>query len=241
MSLRTRSDAAERMDTDCADYEDYRRCLRDLARVNVVTFTHRPMLRWLARETRTLAAFSVLDVASGHGDALRAIHAWAVRHDKRVRLTGIDLNPWALRAARDATPDDVPVTWHLGNVFEFAPDEKFDFIVTSQFTHHLPDDGVVALLRWMEANAVRGWFIGDLHRHWFPYYGFPLLARLALWHRFVRLDGQVSIARAFVPAEWKRLLRTAELDGVAELRWRMPFRLNVSRGRMAGAKPGSVA
>ncbi len=37
------------MDTASTDFEEYRRCLRDLSRVNVVTFTHRPMLRWLAR------------------------------------------------------------------------------------------------------------------------------------------------------------------------------------------------
>ena len=33
-------------------------------------------------------------------------------------------------------------------------------------------------IRWMEAHARRGWFIGDLHRHWLPYYGFGA-ARLA--------------------------------------------------------------
>ena len=51
MSLAARSTADERMDTDCVDFDDYRRCLRDLSRVNTVTLTHRPMLAWLARET----------------------------------------------------------------------------------------------------------------------------------------------------------------------------------------------
>ena len=50
MSLAARSTADERMDTDCVDYDDYRHCLRDLARVNTVTLTHRPTLAWLARE-----------------------------------------------------------------------------------------------------------------------------------------------------------------------------------------------
>ena len=40
MSLAARSTADERMDTDCVDYDDYRRCLRDLARVNTVTLTY---------------------------------------------------------------------------------------------------------------------------------------------------------------------------------------------------------
>ena len=71
MRLAARSTAEERMDTDCVDFDDYRRCLRDLARVNTVTLTHRPMLAWLARETVWLRSFALLDVACGHGDALR--------------------------------------------------------------------------------------------------------------------------------------------------------------------------
>ena len=51
-------------------------------------------------------------------------------------------------------------------------------------------------IRWMEAHARRGWFIGDLHRHWLPYYGFGLLAWLARWHHFVLSDGRISIARS---------------------------------------------
>jgi len=44
----------------------------------------------------------------------------------------------------------------------------------------------------------------------------------------------VSIARAFVPEDWRRLLRTAEAsaEGV-EVRWRFPFRLCVSRVKPA--------
>ena len=76
MSLAARSTAQERMDTDCADYDDYRRCLRDLTRVNAVTLTHRAMLQWLARESAGRSTFSLLDVACGHGDALRAVHHW---------------------------------------------------------------------------------------------------------------------------------------------------------------------
>ena len=75
MSLATRSTADERMDTDCVDYDDYRHCLRDLARVNTVTLTPRPTLAWLAREMAGKKSFSLLDVACGHGDILRRIRS----------------------------------------------------------------------------------------------------------------------------------------------------------------------
>ena len=112
----------------------------------------------------------------------------------------------------------------------FAPDKPFDFIVSSQFTHHLTDDEIVRFIRWMDANARRGWFIADLRRHPFPFYGFPLLARLANWHRFVRHDGQISIGRSFVPADWHRLLGRAEVPATeVVVQAHVPFRLTVAR------------
>ena len=80
------------------------------------------------------------------------------------------------------------------------------------------DDQVVTFIRWMEAHARRGWFIGDLHRHWLPYYGFGVLAWIARWHRFVLSDGRISIARSL------RAGRLAPADcappGLAEARRR---------------------
>jgi SAM-dependent methyltransferase len=222
-ALSRRSTQQERMDTDCVDFDDYRRCLRDLSRVNVATLTHRPMLAWLA--AHATGEFSVLDIACGHGDALRKIRA----RYPRARLTGIDLNPWATRAAREATDPAAGIAFINGDAFAYVPERKFDFIITSQFTHHLTDEQVVAFLRWLMENAGRGWFISDLHRHAIAYYGFPLLARLMFWHRFVREDGQISIARSFVRAEWEALLRQAGItEQQAAITWHIPFRLCVA-------------
>jgi SAM-dependent methyltransferase len=223
MMLDQRSDQPERMDTDCVDFEDYRKCLRDLSRVNVVTLTHRPMLSWLKRHAA--AEFSLLDIACGHGDALRRIR----RRFPEARLTGIDLNPWATRAARDATDPADRIEFINDDAFAYKPAQKFDFIITSQFTHHLTDAQVVVFLRWLQDNAGRGWFIGDLHRSIVPYYGFPVLARLMFWHRFVREDGRISITRSFVRSEWEALLGQAGItEQQATVNWYIPFRLCVA-------------
>ena len=227
MTLGSRSTQAEKMDTDCVDYDDYAWCLRDLSRVNVVTLTHRPMLRWLGRRAKAVVpsgAFSLLDVACGFGDGLRAI-----RHRfPQARLTGVDLNPWAVRAAREATDPSLRIDFAQGDAFAYAPGERVDFVVCSQFAHHLTDDQVVSFLMWLRDRAARGWFISDLHRHVLPYYGFPVLARMAGWHRFVREDGQVSIARSFRRGEWEVLLARVGMSGQAEVTWHVPFRLCVS-------------
>ena len=81
----------------------------------------------------------------------------------------------------------------------------------------------------MERYAVRGWFINDLHRHPLAYHGFRLLGWAMRWHRFVRHDGAVSVARAFTTAEWRALVAEAGVPGV--VRWRFPFRICVERLR----------
>jgi len=230
MDFSRRSDADEVMDDPGLDTAVYRRCLHELAAVNRLTLTHRPVLAWLHRATREWprgSAVSILDVACGEGDLLRSIRKWADRRGLDATLEGIDLNPRSAAAASAVTPQALRILYRTGDVFEFAPRPGPDFIVTSQFAHHLDDATVVHLLGWLDRHAERGWLIADLHRHPLAYYGFPVLARLLGWHRIVRQDGMVSIARSFRREDWQRLLAEAALD--AEVRWRLPFRYCVGR------------
>jgi len=223
-----RSTETELMDTEVVDAEDFRRCLADLAVVNRLTLARRPTLAWLDRATAGLprgATFSLLDVGFGHGDMLRAIRLWAERRGLDARLEGVDLNPLSARAAEGATPSALAITYRTGDLFDEPTDRRFDFIISSLFTHHLTDAQIVAFLRWMSGQAAIGWFINDLHRHAVAYHAFRLLSAAAGWHRFVRHDGPVSIARSFRREDWTRLLQTAGVT--AEIAWRVPFRFCV--------------
>ncbi len=230
-SFAARSTETELMDGDGVTAADFAACLRDLATVNTVTRARPPTLRWLADATAALppgARFTLLDVGYGEGDMLRAVHAWASARGFRPRLIGVDLNPRSEPAARAATDPATGIEFRTGDVFDFAPDEQIDFIVSSLVTHHLTDRQVGRFLMWMEARSVRGWFVNDLRRHWFAFYGFTALAAVMRWHRFVRHDGPVSIARSFVPDEWERALAAAGINGATVTRV-FPFRLCVAR------------
>ncbi len=225
-----RSTEAELMDTDTVDAADYRACLRDLATVNRVFLAARPTMDFLDRAVEGRAAgdrLRVCDVAFGEGDMLRKVWAWAQRRGRAVELFGVDMNPGAAAAAHAAAPG-VPMTLATGNVLTHEPDAPFDVILSSLFTHHLSDDDVVAFLRWMEARATRGWFVNDLLRHPLPYHGFRAISAAFGWHRFVRHDGPVSIARAFRRRDWQALLDRAGIPGARVELW-TPFRLCVSR------------
>ena len=232
-----RSSEPEWMDADDVDLETFRGCLRDLAHVNVVTLAHRPTLDFLEglrRQGRLNLGrpVRIVDVGSGYGDLLRAVARWARRAGIAVDLTGVDLNPWSAAAAAGAAGADGAIAWETGDVFAHLA--GCDVVLSSLFTHHLADDQRVRFIQWMEARAAVGWFVNDLYRHPLPYFGFKALAGVMRWHPFVRHDGPVSIARAFVPGDWRRLLARAGLSSIeADVRRRFPYRVCVSRLKAA--------
>ncbi len=230
IDLSTRADLPELMDAADLDIAEYKKCLVDLTAINRMTLTHQCSLQFLHQATENLpkgSVLRVLDLAFGHGDLLRAIARWGIRRGFVMKLVGVDLNPRSAELAREATPLDLDIAYQVGDVFEFMPAEAPDFILSSQFTHHLADAQISRLLQWMDRQATRGWHIADLHRHAFPYYAFQLLCRVMRWHWIVRYDGTVSIARSFRKADWQRYLAAAGLE--ASITWHPLFRYAVSR------------
>jgi SAM-dependent methyltransferase len=231
-SFSSRAVDPELMDREPIAPADLSACLRDLAAVNTLTLARRPTLAWLAAATKGWprgASFTLLDVGCGYGDMLRAVAAWAQRRGFAARLIGIDRNPASAAAARAATEGGA-IAYHTGELFAYRPAESVDFIVSALFAHHLSEAELVRFLRWMEATAARGWFVNDLRRSRISYQGFAVLARAARWHRFVRHDGPLSIARSFREADWERLLCGANLPRAqVVIRRRFPFRLCVGR------------
>jgi SAM-dependent methyltransferase len=218
------------MDGDCS-YEDFRDCLRSLEQINRWLLGYRPTLAWLNRLPPALPdPLHIVDVGSGGGDLLRKIAGWARSRGTTVELTGIDLNPYAARAAAESTPKELAIAWVTGNALEYRPRKPVDIVVSSLTAHHLEDEEIVALLRWMEATAQAGWFINDLERSGRSSRMFGWVDRMARWHRFVRHDGPVSFRRAFREEDWVRLLAAAEVprEAITVEHWR-PGRLCVGR------------
>lgn len=229
-NLAVRSRQEEQMDAVDLDPVVYARVLADLSRLNRWTLTARPTLLFLGRAARSLTTFSLLDVGFGHGDMLRSIARWAEKGGINARLVGVDLNERSAAIARAATPVSLGIEYRTGDYRDLPAD--FDFVVSSQVTHHMTDEQLRGFLDYMEDSARRGWMISDLHRHRFSYVGFPVLARIMGVHRIVREDGKLSIARSLRPDEWPPILSSAGIpvDAVRILR-RFPFRLCVERTR----------
>ncbi len=226
------SDLPELMDGDCS-YGDFRGCLRSLEQINRLLLGYRPTLAWLKRLPHGLRVpVHIVDVGCGGGDMLRQISGWARRRGIAVQLTGIDLNPHAARAAGQSTPKELGIAWVTGDVLAYRPEKPVHIVVSSLMAHHLEDEEIIALLRWMETTAQVGWFINDLERSEWSCRMFGWLERVVGWHRFVRHDAPVSFRRAFREEDWVRLLAAAEVarEAVTVEHWR-PGRLCVGRWR----------
>ena len=203
--------------------------------MNQLTFAYRPTLRCfetLARcgrlpRDRTI---TIVDVGSGYGDMLRKIDGWAQRRGLSLDLTGVDLNPWSARAAEQATAAGRPIRFVTANIFDYQPARPIDIVISSLLTHHLDNASLVRFIAWMEATAAIGWFVNDAHRKALPYHVFRVVTRLLRFHEFVQHDGPISIARAFDPDDWQRLLSIAGVPhSSAKISRVFPCRLCVSR------------
>ncbi|HWG20042.1 MAG TPA: methyltransferase domain-containing protein [Terracidiphilus sp.] len=236
-----RAQLSERMDEPCTR-EELRACLHDISRLNQWLLGYRPTLDWMDSLSlgRFVEPIRILDVGCGYGDTLRRVEQWARQRGIAVELIGLDLNPDATAIAAEVSAHQShsetgksQIEWVAADVFSYDPAAPVHLVISSLFAHHLSDSEVVRFVRWMERQAVIGWFINDLSRAAIPYHLLGWFSGLMRLHPFVRNDGPVSILRAFQPQDWRRLCASAGLAGnqytIVSYK---PARLCVSRGRM---------
>lgn len=232
-SLRAPIDAEEEMDAAQLAPARYARVLADLSRINALTLAARPTLGFLDRvRDRGVGErpWRILDVGFGSGDMLARIDRWGTRRGVALDLVGIDLNPKSAPVA--AARLGARARLLTGDYRDLAG-QGWDIILSSLVTHHMSAAERAAFLRFMDAEAARGWLVNDLHRQRLPFAGYPLLAALTLVDPIVRRDGQLSVGRSFRRAEWQAMLAGALPDTAADTRifHSFPYRLCVEHIR----------
>ena len=176
---------------------------------------------------------TVVDVASGGGDLLRAITRAARARGVRLRAIGLDLHPEALRYARSHSRHYPELTWIRGTSDQLPfPPRSFDLVLCSCFLHHLSPERATEFLRGA-ADISRGWVIAaDLVRSRTAYLAFRAVAPIPGLHPVTRHDGAVSIQRAYSPKEVAAFAAAAGLSG-----WRLqrhPFARMTLTSRVNG-------
>lgn len=229
--FKRRSNQLEHLDTGDYTPEEYERCIGELQLVNNWMGDRWSLESTLLNdvEKNKLQRFSVLDVGAGSGELLRIIADWAKRKSKGCWSVGVELNERSSKAIAEKSSGGIYAV--RGNALALPfPDNSFDYVISSLFTHHLTNDDIVQTLKEMTRVARRRIFVIDLHRHPVAYFLYTTVGRIVLHTRLVREDGALSILRGFKPGELQELASLARLPNFRVDR-HFPFRIVLSASK----------
>jgi SAM-dependent methyltransferase len=194
--------------------------LRDIARLNRLgatrgLFAH--LAPFFARHDGR-RPLRVLDIGTGAGDIPAHLVRWARARGRAVSVLALDLSPHVLACALPTVRDLPEVRLVAGDALRppLRPG-GVDVALSSLTLHHLPEDGVAALLRLMADVSRLGFVVSDLRRTRLTYAAVWLATRLVSSNRVTRHDGPLSVRRAYTAAELGALAARAGVPGV---RWR---------------------
>lgn len=166
----------------------------------------------------------IVDLGCGGGDMLRHIHEWAIRVGFRVRLIGIDANPYIISVAKDNLRDLPQVEFYTQDIFaEDFRRKHFDVVIGTLFYHHFSSESLSAFFRQLRQQTRIGFLINDLHRHPLAYYSIKLLTFLFSRSSMVKFDAPLSVLRGFRKGELLKVLYDAGVKD-AIVHWKWAFR-----------------
>ncbi|UKJ07308.1 methyltransferase domain-containing protein [Solitalea lacus] len=224
MQLNVRSYRKELLDSGNIPYHDLAKNLNELETINRFLGGHSITIKGLKKLITSKEPITILDLGSGGGDTLRAIALWARSNKVAVKLIGVDLKNECIHFAEKRSIQYPEISFIQSDfrdieLFNIQP----DIIISSLFCHHLTNEEIIDLLKWMLKTARIGFVINDLHRHYMAYKSIALITALFSKSYLVKNDAKLSVARGFLKNEWKQLLALAGV-GKRHLSWRWAFR-----------------
>lgn len=184
--------------------------------------------------------YTIIDIGCGGGDAMKEIAKWGIKNGYDLKLTGVDMNADCIAFMKEecrGLPRIEGVVMDYRDYLKTNAD--VDIIHCSLFCHHLKEDQLTELFRYMNKYARVGFVINDLQRHWFAYYSIKFLTRLFNGSALVKNDAPVSVLRGFRKNELKDLLQKAGVPDVS-VSWKWAFRYLVLQKKRINANSSSL-
>lgn len=207
-------------------FADIRQNMKELNIINTLLGGHKISIGGIREILGKLQAdqvITVCEIGCGGGDNLKAIEKWCCSNSIKVKLIGIDIKTECIGFAQQQYPT-LNASWIVADYKEVNfKNDKPDIIFSSLFCHHFIEEDIVDMLQWMKANATRGFFINDLHRHPLAFYSIKLITGLLSKSYLVKNDAPLSVARGFKKREWQKLISSAVIAGCA-IKWKWAFR-----------------
>ena len=224
INLQNRSAKKELLDADDIPFADIKKNMQELDTINRLLGGHAITVKGLNSllEPGT-QKLSVCETGCGGGDNLRAISHYCLQNKITVSLTGIDIKKECIDYAAERNKN-LNAQWICSDYASAGfKNNHPDIIFSSLFCHHFNLNELVLMMKWMNDNSGRGFFINDLHRHPLAYYSILWITRLFSGSYLVKNDAPLSVARGFRKKEWQEILSKAGIKNYS-IRWMWAFR-----------------
>ena len=230
MNFNQRSSEKEYLDRDDIPFEAIRQNMRELEWINAHLGGHRITVAGLKQLMGDTMQCTVCEIGCGGGDNLWAIGSYCTQKNISMHGTGIDINSGCIVFAKEQFEKRQHFIPSIKTEFVVADyrmaefnGDKPDIIFAALFCHHFTDDALVDMMRWMQRNAMLGFFINDLHRHPVAYHFIKAATRIFSKSWLVKNDAPLSVLRGFKRKEWESILNRA---GIAhyQIQWKWAFR-----------------
>lgn len=229
INFRYRSYQKELMDGDDISFADMAQTLKELNIINTRLGGHAITLRGLKRFISNKEPVVVCEIGCGGGDNLFAIYNYCSKNKIPARFIGIDINAECIAFAKQQYPQ-LSCEWICSDYALVNFDQqKPDIIFSSLFCHHFTNEQLVPMLRWLQQQSKKGFFINDLQRHWLAYYLIKYITRFFSSSYLVKNDACLSVAKSFTEKDWQLLFREAGIKQYT-INWKWAFRWLVSSG-----------
>jgi 2-polyprenyl-3-methyl-5-hydroxy-6-metoxy-1,4-benzoquinol methylase len=226
INIALRSTQKELMDTYTGNIGELKVILDDINTVNQwlggLRITERAVFQMIASNSKI--SYTILDVGCADGFVLRSLVMAARKRGISLQCIGVDLNGDALQLAMDQSTHFPEIRYLQKDVLsEEVGALSCDIVISSLTMHHFSDPEIYVFSKRFLGLAKLGVVINDLHRSALAYYLFRVFSFFFIKTKTARIDGLISIQRAF---KRKELEHFAEALPHAKHRifWRWAFR-----------------
>ena len=222
INLRHRSGKKELLDKDDIPFEDIRRNMEELNRINTWLGGHAITINGFKKSLGSKNTVHVCEIGCGDGNNLYQLYKWCRKNAIKFSCTGVDIKPECIETARQNHTIE-NADWIISDYKKLTFTSKPDIIFSSLFCHHFPEEELVNQLQWMQQNAATGFFINDLQRNWFAYYSIKIITTFFSSSYLVKNDAPLSVARGFHKKEWMEIFNKAGIKHFT-IHWKWAFR-----------------
>lgn len=229
--LTERSTDREWMDLHESDSHQLINTLKVFPWINrLLTPCHRLLRRYVLREMslRPNRSWSLLDLGAGGCDLARWLTARSRNLGIELQVTCIDHDPRVVEYARGRCAGYNNIEIRNQNAATLGKtEERWDFVFSNHFLHHLPDDEVVGVLAAVAKVARCRAVMSDIHRTRLNYWAYSSLLPLRLTNSFAWHDGRTSIRKAFTVRDCELFLAKAGVASSSRVQVLQPGHLAV--------------